>query len=52
VIRGAGLEDVDFGGPVDTFQGAGGERQARQFGTTGYAMRARKQAEANRQPLT
>jgi hypothetical protein len=42
VIRGAGLVDVELGPPVDTFAGAGGEDQARQFGTYGYPIRARK----------
>ena len=34
--------DVAFGPPVDTFQGASGEDSARQFGTLGYPIRARK----------
>jgi len=42
VIRGAGLQDVELGPPVDTFGGAGGEEKARQFGTYGYPIRARK----------
>jgi len=42
VIRGAGLVDVELGPPVDTFAGAGGEEKARQFGTYGYPIRARK----------
>jgi hypothetical protein len=42
VIRGAGLIDVELGPPVDTFAGAGGEDKARQFGTYGYPIRARK----------
>ncbi len=42
MIRGAGLVEVEFAGQVDTFEGAGGEEKARRFGTTGYAIRARK----------
>ena len=30
--------------PVDTFAGAGGESSAREFGTLGYSIRARKPA--------
>jgi hypothetical protein len=42
VIRGAGLVDIELGAPVDTFAGASGEQSARQFGTLGYSIRARK----------
>jgi hypothetical protein len=42
VIRGAGLADVELGPRVDAFAGAGGEAKARQFGTYGYPIRARK----------
>jgi hypothetical protein len=42
VIEGAGLAEVEFGPIVDTFGGAGGEDKARQFGTYGYPIRARK----------
>ena len=42
MIRGAGLVDVELAGEVDTFGGADGEESARAFGTTGYAIRARK----------
>jgi hypothetical protein len=42
VILGAGLVDVELGAPVDTFAGAGGEEKARQFGTLGYSIRARR----------
>ncbi len=38
----AGLVDVEFGPPVDTFKGAEGEENARTFGTYGYAIRANK----------
>lgn len=44
MIRGAGLVDVELAGQVDTFAGAGGEDKARQFGTTGYSIRAYKKA--------
>ena len=39
---GSGLADVEFGLIVDTFGGAGGEDQARKFGTYGYPIRARR----------
>ena len=39
---GSGLADVEFGPIVDTFGGAGGENQARKFGTYGYPIRARR----------
>ena len=42
MIIGAGLADVEFGPIVDTFGGAAGEENARQFGTYGYPIRARK----------
>jgi hypothetical protein len=35
-----GLIEIELAGEVDTFAGAGGEEQARQFGTTGYSIRA------------
>jgi hypothetical protein len=44
VISGAGLIDVELAGQVDTFGGASGEEKARQFGTTGYAIRARSRS--------
>jgi hypothetical protein len=44
VIGGAGLVDVELANPVDTFAGAGGEASAREFGTLGYSIRARKRA--------
>jgi hypothetical protein len=34
--------DVHVGPPVDTFRGAPGEQQARQFDVHGYAFMARK----------
>lgn len=42
VIAGAGLIEVELANQMDTFGGAGGEEQARQFGTYGYSIRARK----------
>lgn len=42
MISGAGLIDVELAGEVDTFGGASGEEKARQFGTLGYSIRARK----------
>jgi hypothetical protein len=44
VIAGAGLVDTELANPVDTFAGASGEKKARQFGTYGYSIRARKPA--------
>ncbi|HJN97099.1 MAG: hypothetical protein QGG54_04925 [Gammaproteobacteria bacterium] len=38
----SGFEDVQIGPPVDTFGGASGETNARQFGVYGYAFLARK----------
>ncbi len=34
--------EVELAGEVDTFRGASGEVKAREFGTTGYSIRARK----------
>jgi hypothetical protein len=42
VIRGAGLSDVELGPATDAFGGARGEDKARQYGTYGYPIRARK----------
>jgi hypothetical protein len=42
VIRGAGLIDIELANPVDTFAGASGEASAREFGTLGYSIHARK----------
>lgn len=42
MIRSAGLIDVELGPPVDTFGGASGEDKARQFGTYGRPIHARK----------
>jgi len=38
----AGFENVRIGDAVDTFGGAGGEKNARAFEVFGYAFRARK----------
>jgi hypothetical protein len=45
VISGAGLIDVEMGPATDAFAGASGEDKARQFGTYGYPIRARKPPE-------
>jgi hypothetical protein len=42
VIQAAGLIEVELGPAVDAFAGARGEGKARQFGTYGYPIRARK----------
>jgi hypothetical protein len=44
VISGAGLVDTELANQVDTFAGASGEKKARQFGSFGYSIRARKPA--------
>jgi hypothetical protein len=44
VISGAGLADIELANQLDTFAGASGEQKARQFGTYGYSIRARKPA--------
>ena len=38
----AGFENVRIGDPIDTFGGAGGEKNARAFEVFGYAFLARK----------
>lgn len=42
MIGAAGLMEVELAGQVDSFAGASGEEQARQFGTSGFAIRAWK----------
>ncbi|MEZ5851030.1 MAG: hypothetical protein R3D68_10330 [Hyphomicrobiaceae bacterium] len=42
MIEDSGFSDVRIGPPVDTFGGAGGEKNARRFGVFGYAFLARK----------
>ena len=37
-----GFTDIRIGPPVDTFEGAGGEPNARRFEVFGYAFLARK----------
>lgn len=41
-MTGAGLIEVELANQIDAFAGAGGEDKARQFGTFGYSIRARK----------
>ena len=38
----AGFTDVEIGPPVDTFEGAAGESNARAFDVRGYSFRARR----------
>ena len=38
----AGFTDVEIGEPVDTFDGAGGETNARAYDVRGYAFLARR----------
>jgi hypothetical protein len=38
----SGFTDIEIGPPVDTFGGASGEANARQFDVKGYAFLARK----------
>lgn len=47
MISGAGLVEVELAGQVDTFGGASGEEKARQFGTSGYSIRANKGSDAD-----
>ena len=42
MITGAGLVEVELANPLDTFAGARGEESAREFGTLGYSIRARR----------
>jgi hypothetical protein len=42
VITGAGFVEVELANQIDTFGGAAGEDKARQFGTYGYSISARK----------
>jgi hypothetical protein len=37
-----GFEDIEIGPPIDTFEGASGEGNARAFEVFGYAFKARK----------
>ena len=42
MMEASGFVDVKIGPPVDTFGGAGGEKNARAFDVSGYAFLARK----------
>jgi hypothetical protein len=42
MIEDSGFVEVRIGPPVDTFEGAGGEGNARVFEVYGYAFMARK----------
>jgi hypothetical protein len=42
LLQDAGFADVEIGAPVDTFKGARGEKNARQFAVYGRAFLARK----------
>ena len=42
MLEDIGFVEVRIGPPVDTFQGAGGERNARRFEVYGYPFLARK----------
>ena len=42
MLEEAGFVDVVIGAAVETFGGAGGERNARAFDVYGYAFRARR----------
>jgi len=42
MLEDSGFEHVTIGPPVDTFQGATGEPQARSFDVYGYAFIARR----------
>ena len=45
MISAAGLMDVELANPIDAFAGASGQASAREFGTLGYSIRARKPVE-------
>jgi hypothetical protein len=42
MIGGAGLIDIELANPLDTFAVACEEESAREFGTLGYRIRARR----------
>lgn len=42
MIEGAGFVDVSIGDPIDTFEGARGEGNARAFGVHGHSFMAHK----------
>ncbi len=42
MLEKTGFVDVKVGPPVDTFQGAGGAKNARRFEVYGYSFLARK----------
>jgi hypothetical protein len=42
MMEDSGFADIQIGPPVDTFGGAGGEKNARAFEVFGYAFLARK----------
>ena len=42
MLEDVGFENVEIGPPNDTFEGAGGERNARAFNVYGYAFLAHK----------
>jgi hypothetical protein len=42
MLREAGFADIKIGSAIDTFGGASGEKNARQFDVHGYAFLARK----------
>ena len=42
MIEQSGFVDVEIGPPIDTFGGAGGEKNARAFAVSGYAFKAIK----------
>ena len=42
MLEQTGFVDVAVGSPVDTFKGAGGEKNARRFAVYGYVFLARK----------
>ena len=45
MISAAGLMDIELANPIDAFAGASGQASAREFGTLGYSIRARKPVE-------
>ena len=51
MIEAAGFSEVQIGQPVDVFEGASGEGNARAFDTYGYTFRAVKLREVERSPV-
>ena len=42
MLEDIGFVEIEIGSPIDTFQGASGEKNARRFEVYGYSILARK----------